>query len=51
MEMPCLFVNVGPGVSILKITEEGYTRISGTCVGGGTLFGLASYILKTNSFD
>lgn len=51
LENPCLFVNIGSGVSILKIDQSEFSRVSGTCVGGGTLLGIASYILKTSSYE
>jgi pantothenate kinase len=38
---PYLLVNIGSGVSIIKVTSsETYERISGTSLGGGTLWGL-----------
>jgi pantothenate kinase len=38
---PCLLVNIGSGVSILKVTNQfEYERISGTSLGGGTYWGL-----------
>lgn len=37
---PYLLVNVGTGVSILKVEADGrYERISGTALGGGTYWG------------
>ncbi len=52
VELPLLLVNVGSGVSFIKIDEQwSATRVSGTMVGGGTLMGLARLILETDSFD
>ncbi|KAI9342603.1 fumble-domain-containing protein [Obelidium mucronatum] len=49
---PYLLVNIGSGVSILKVTSfETYERISGTSLGGGTLWGLLSLLTNANSFD
>ncbi|KAJ3213487.1 hypothetical protein HDU67_002821 [Dinochytrium kinnereticum] len=49
---PYLLVNIGSGVSILKVTsDETYERISGTSLGGGTLWGLLSLLTSANSYD
>ena len=48
---PYLVVNIGSGVSILKV--QGPTqieRVSGTSLGGGTYFGLCSLLTKCTSF-
>ncbi len=38
-DYPFLFVNIGSGVSILKIDANNkFERITGTSVGGGTLY-------------
>lgn len=51
-QYPCMLVNIGSGVSIVKIDEEGqYERISGTSLGGGTLWGLLSLLTGAESFD
>ena len=44
-EFPCLLVNIGSGVSIIKVDEDGrFERVSGTSLGGGTLWGLLSLL-------
>jgi pantothenate kinase len=49
---PCLLVNIGSGVSILKVTSYNqYERISGTSLGGGTFCGLTHILTGANSFD
>jgi len=49
---PYMLVNIGSGVSILKVTGPGkFERISGTSVGGGTLWGLLSLLTGAQSFD
>ena len=49
---PYLLVNIGSGVSILKVDGEGkYTRVSGSCLGGGTFWGLCRLLTKAKSFD
>ncbi|ORX48823.1 pantothenate kinase [Hesseltinella vesiculosa] len=49
---PYLLVNIGSGVSILKVTaSDEYTRVSGTSLGGGTLWGLMSLLTNATSFD
>jgi type II pantothenate kinase len=47
-----LLVNIGSGVSIIKIDDYGkFERISGTSLGGGTLWGLLSLLTGAKSFD
>ncbi|XP_018912276.2 4'-phosphopantetheine phosphatase isoform X1 [Bemisia tabaci] len=49
---PYLLVNVGSGVSIMKVeSEDSYERIGGTATGGGTFWGLGSLITKAKGFD
>ncbi|KAJ2771449.1 hypothetical protein IWQ57_002210, partial [Coemansia nantahalensis] len=49
---PYLLVNIGSGVSIIKVTGEGrFERISGTSLGGGTLWGLLHLLTGVRSFD
>lgn len=51
-QLPCLLVNIGSGVSIIKIDEDGrFERVSGTSLGGGTLWGLLSLLTPAVSFD
>ncbi|GAA5894387.1 hypothetical protein JCM8208_006219 [Rhodotorula glutinis] len=51
-QFPCLLVNIGSGVSIVKIDDYGkFERISGTSLGGGTLWGLLSLLTGAKSFD
>ncbi len=49
---PYLLVNIGSGVSIIKVTSsETYERISGTSLGGGTLWGLLSLLTDATDYD
>ncbi|KAJ1857962.1 hypothetical protein GGH12_000606 [Coemansia sp. RSA 1822] len=49
---PYMLVNIGSGVSILKVTgEDEFERISGTSLGGGTLWGLLNLLTGVRSFD
>ncbi|KAI8926678.1 fumble-domain-containing protein [Entophlyctis helioformis] len=49
---PYLLVNIGSGVSIIKVTsDETYERISGTSLGGGTLWGLLSLLTDAKDYD
>lgn len=49
---PCLVVNIGSGVSIVRVDEDGgFERVSGTSLGGGTLWGLLSLLTDARSFD
>ncbi|KAI1348032.1 fumble-domain-containing protein [Xylaria sp. FL0043] len=49
---PYLLVNIGSGVSILKVSgPRNYERVGGTSLGGGTLWGLLSLLTSAHSFD
>ncbi|EIW64134.1 fumble [Trametes versicolor FP-101664 SS1] len=51
-QLPCLLVNIGSGVSIVKVDEDGsFERVSGTSLGGGTLWGLLSLLTPATTFD
>lgn len=50
--LPYLVVNIGSGVSILKISGPGkYERVSGTSLGGGTYWGLCRLLTKCKTYD
>jgi pantothenate kinase len=52
LEYPFMLVNIGSGVSILKISGEGqFERISGTSLGGGTLCGLLAMLTGAQTYD
>ena len=49
---PYLLVNIGSGVSMLKVTgPRSSERVGGTSLGGGTLWGLLSMLTGARSFD
>ncbi|GAV61025.1 Fumble domain-containing protein [Cephalotus follicularis] len=49
---PYLLVNIGSGVSMIKVDGDGeFERVSGTSVGGGTFLGLGSLLTKCKSFN
>ncbi|KAA8540811.1 hypothetical protein F0562_024774 [Nyssa sinensis] len=49
---PYLLVNIGSGVSMIKVDDDGKCqRVSGTNVGGGTYWGLGRLLTKCKSFD
>ncbi|CAA2951734.1 pantothenate kinase 2 [Olea europaea subsp. europaea] len=49
---PYLLVNIGSGVSMIKVDGDGkFQRVSGTNVGGGTYWGLGKLLTKCESFD
>ena len=49
---PFLLVNIGSGVSILKISSETeYERVSGTSLGGGTFWGLSRLLTHYQTFE
>ncbi|VDP90598.1 unnamed protein product [Echinostoma caproni] len=48
---PFLLVNIGSGVSILKVeSPTSYSRVGGTSIGGGTFWGIGS-MLSGGDFD
>lgn len=49
---PYLLVNIGSGVSMLKVTgPRTFERVGGTSLGGGTLWGLLSLLTGARTFD
>ncbi|KAH3669008.1 hypothetical protein OGAPHI_002763 [Ogataea philodendri] len=51
---PYLLVNIGSGVSMVKVTGSGpdnFIRVGGSSLGGGTLWGLLSVLTTCNDFD
>lgn len=51
-QFPFMLVNIGSGVSIIKVSSFGkFERISGTSLGGGTLWGLLSLLTGAKTFD
>jgi pantothenate kinase len=51
-DLPILLVNIGSGVSILKIrSETEFCRVSGTPIGGGTCLGLVNTLFGNDSYE
>ncbi|KAL9664102.1 hypothetical protein QQ045_019499 [Rhodiola kirilowii] len=49
---PYLLVNIGSGVSMIKVDGDGiFERVSGTSVGGGTFWGMGKLLTQCSSFD
>ncbi|CAH1736599.1 unnamed protein product [Aphis gossypii] len=49
---PYMLVNIGSGVSILKVESDScYERIGGTATGGGTFWGLGTLLTKAKTFE
>ncbi|KAK3925782.1 4'-phosphopantetheine phosphatase [Frankliniella fusca] len=49
---PYMLVNIGSGVSIMKVESENcHERIGGTATGGGTFWGLGSLLTSAKGFD
>jgi type II pantothenate kinase len=49
---PYLVVNIGSGVSILKVSGPGsYERVSGTSLGGGTYWGLCRLLTNCATYE
>ena len=47
-------VNIGSGVSMVKVTKpgpEGFERIGGSSLGGGTLWGLLSLLTDAKDYN
>eukprot|EP01064_Diplonema_japonicum_P000896 TRINITY_DN10596_c0_g2_i1.p1 TRINITY_DN10596_c0_g2~~TRINITY_DN10596_c0_g2_i1.p1 ORF type:complete len:445 (+),score=37.21 TRINITY_DN10596_c0_g2_i1:98-1336(+) len=49
---PYMVVSIGSGVSIIKVTAPGeWERVSGSCIGGGTYWGLSKLLTNVKSWD
>jgi len=49
---PYLLVNIGSGVSVIKVTSrDTFKRVDGSHLGGGTFWGLASLLTGLSDFD
>uniref|UniRef100_A0A060TA74 ARAD1B05214p n=1 Tax=Blastobotrys adeninivorans TaxID=409370 RepID=A0A060TA74_BLAAD len=49
---PYLLVNIGSGVSMLKVTApHQFVRVGGSSLGGGTLWGLLSLLTDARTYD
>ncbi|KAA8494134.1 Pantothenate kinase 2 [Porphyridium purpureum] len=49
---PYLLVNIGSGVSIIRVTGPGtFERVSGSALGGGTFWGLSRLLTNCRTFD
>jgi len=49
---PYLVVNIGSGVSILKVNSQySFERISGSTLGGGTFWALCRLLAKTDTYE
>lgn len=49
---PYMLVNIGSGVSILKVeSDKVFERVGGTATGGGTFWGLGCLLTKRKGFD
>ncbi|MGH0189648.1 UNVERIFIED_CONTAM: hypothetical protein FKN15_037215 [Acipenser sinensis] len=47
---PYLLINIGSGVSIVKVeSEDKFERIGGSSIGGGTFWGLGALLTKTKA--
>jgi len=44
-------VNIGSGVSVLKVDENSFERVSGSSLGGGTFWALCKMLTDIKSFD
>ncbi len=52
ISFPYLVVNIGSGVSILKVSAPGkFERVSGSSVGGGTFWGLCRLLVPSARID
>lgn len=46
-----LVVSMGTGIPFILVTPEGRKHVGGSALGGGSLLGLANFVLKTKDFD
>ena len=44
-------MNIGSGVSIIKVDRDGFERVGGTNIGGGTFWGLCRLLTGLKDFD
>ena len=44
-------MNIGSGVSIVKVDSDGFERVGGTNIGGGTFWGLCRLLTGLKDFD
>jgi len=52
LSYPYLLVNIGSGVSMIKVSgPREYVRVGGTSLGGGTLWGLLSLLTGARTFE
>ena len=48
---PFLLVNIGSGISILKVeSDQKFTRVGGTSIGGGTFWGIGCLLAEGKVF-
>ncbi|ELQ75072.1 pantothenate kinase [Trachipleistophora hominis] len=47
----CILVNIGSGISIVKLTKTRFERLGGTTIGGGTFTGLGRLICGETDVD
>ena len=48
---PYLLVNIGSGVSIIKVDKDRHERVSGSNIGGGTFWGLCRLLTGLKDYD
>lgn len=46
-----LLVNIGSGVSIIKVDKDGYECVSGSNIGGGMFWGLCWLLIGFKDYD
>ena len=46
-----MLVNIGSGVSFIKIDNKNYERINGTSLGGATFMGLCNAVTNISNFE
>jgi len=48
---PYFVVNIGSGVSMLKVTKDKFERVGGTALGGATFLGLCRLLTHADTFE
>lgn len=52
LQFPYLLVNIGSGISIIRVEGDGkFDRVSGSTLGGGTFWGLCRLLTGCRNFD
>ena len=52
IKYPFLLANIGTGMSIIEFkSKQSYKRITGSCLGGGTMLGISCLLTDVKDYD